>query len=236
MRRILGQGRLAWIASTAIVSVCASVALIDRPAATWLHGRLGYERLVWFYTTYDNHALAVGPFTLMASPAEAVTPIAGFVFSVLVLAAAAAGWLPGRRGQIVLALCLSGFAAAGIREPLKLAFGRTWPESWLGDNPSWIRDGVFGFFPFHGGRGWESFPSGHMIVMASLTTVLWAVWPRLRIAWAATLGVVMIGLLGANYHFVSDILAGLFVGVGLGTGVVKLMLTGKTGPIDLGSE
>jgi membrane-associated phospholipid phosphatase len=101
------------------------------------------------------------------------------------------------------ALCLSTFATAGIRGALKIGFGRTWPESWLGDNPSWIRDSVFGFFPFHGGRRWESFPSDHRIGMPSLATVLWVVWPKLRIAWATMIGVVVTGLIGANYHFVS---------------------------------
>jgi membrane-associated phospholipid phosphatase len=223
-----GRGlKIAGAVLTCAMSVGLSVALIDRPAATWLHQHLGHERFILFYTTYDNHVLAVGPFTLMASPAEALDPLAAFVFSVLVLAAAA-GWRPQRRGRIALALCLSTFASEGIRGAFKFGFGRTWPESWLGDNPSWIHDGVFGFFPFHGGRGWESFPSGHTLDVTSLATVLWFVWPRLRIAWAILPGVVAAGLLGADYHFVSDIIAGLFLGVALGLGIVQLMLTERS--------
>ena len=30
------------------------------------------EQFVWFHTTNDDHSLSVGPFTLMASPAEAL--------------------------------------------------------------------------------------------------------------------------------------------------------------------
>jgi membrane-associated phospholipid phosphatase len=206
------------------VSVGVSVALIDRPVATWLHEYLGYQRFVWFHATYDGHLIAFGPFTLMASPPEVLFPVASFVFSVLVLAAAA-GWRPRTRGRIVLALCLSIFAAVEVHSAVKFAFGRTWPESWLGDNPSWVRDGTFGFFPFHRGRGWESFPSGHTIGITTLAAVLWVVWPTLRIAWAVMVGVVITGLIGGNYHFVSDIIGGLYVGTCLGLGIVRLTLT-----------
>jgi hypothetical protein len=41
------------------------------------------ERFVWFHTTYDDHSLSVGPFTLMASPAEALYPVAVFVIRFL---------------------------------------------------------------------------------------------------------------------------------------------------------
>ena len=55
-------------------------------------------------------------------------------------------------------------------------FGRTWPESWLGNNPSWIRDGVFRFFPFHGGAGLGFlFPLGHAAVITATATLLWVV-------------------------------------------------------------
>lgn len=216
--------RIVALALTCAVSVGLSVALIDRPVSTWLHQHLGYDRFVWFHATYDGHVLAFGPFALMAGPGEALFPIAAFVFLVLVVAAAL-GWRPGSRGRIVLTLCLSIFAAMEIHSAVKFVFGRTWPESWLGDNPSWIRDGVFGFFPFHGGRGWDSFPSGHTIGVTTLAAVLWVVWPELRIAWAAMVGIIVTGLIGANYHFVSDIIGGLYLGAGLGVGSVRLILT-----------
>jgi hypothetical protein len=39
------------------------------------------------------------------------------------------------------------------------------------------------------------------------------------------IGVVVPGLIGANYHFVSDMIAGLYLGVAIGLGIVELMLT-----------
>jgi membrane-associated phospholipid phosphatase len=211
-------------AGACAVLVGASVAVIDRPVATWVHEHLGDQRFGWFTATYDAHAIKFGPFSLMAGPSEALGPLAFFVFVVLSIAAAA-GWRPGRGGRVVLAVCLSIFVASEINRVLKFVFGRPWPESWLSDNPSWIRDGIFGFFPFHGGIGWGSFPSGHTTNITTVATILWIVWPELRIAWAMIVVVVVAGLVGGNYHFVSDIIGGLFLGAAIGLGIVALMLS-----------
>ena len=192
-----------------------SARLVDRPVATWVHEHLGDSRSALFMMSYEGHQLAIGPFSFMAGPAEALGPLALSVLVLLVLAAMAER-RPGRLGRIALVLSLSVLVAMHINSVAKLAFGRTWPESWLGDNPSWVRDGVFGFFPFHGGSGWGSFPSGHTTVITTLATLLWLVWPKLRILWAAMVTLVITGLIGANYHFVSDIIGGIFLGVTIG--------------------
>jgi len=46
--------------------------------------------------------------------------------------------------------------------------------------------------------------------------------PRYRPLWAAIVASVAIGLIGANYHFVSDVIAGAFVGISTGSAVVLL--------------
>jgi membrane-associated phospholipid phosphatase len=212
------------VALTCVFLVSFSVALIDRPVATWVHEHLGSERFDWFTTTYFGPPLKFGPFSLMATPAMAVGPIAAFVFAILAIAGLA-GWRPGIRSRTVLALCVSAFAANEINAFVKGLFGRTWPESWLGNNPSWIRDGVFGFFPFHGGQDWASFPSGHTTVITAIAAILWVVLPKLKVAWAALVAVVGVGLIAGNYHFVSDVIAGLYFGAGIGFGAAKLMLS-----------
>jgi membrane-associated phospholipid phosphatase len=211
------------------VAACAvlvglSAELLDRPVATWVHQHLGDARFDWFTANYEGHVLVIGPFSLMASPAQALGPLAVLVIAISAVAAAG-GRRPRMRGRIILALAVSVFAAKEIYGLAKWVFGQTWPETWLGDNPSWIRDGVYGFFPFHGGPGWGSFPSGHMTVITSLAMILRIVWPELRAAWAAILAVVIIGLIGANYHFVSDIVGGLFLGAATGRGVAGLLLS-----------
>jgi membrane-associated phospholipid phosphatase len=215
---------IAGAATTCALLTGLSMALIDRPVATWVHEHLGDQRFGWVTGNYDGHLLRLGPFSLMASPAQGLGPLAAFAFVVLAIAALA-GWRRGTRGRIALALCWSAFAANEVNGSLKGLFGRTWPESWLGDNPSWIRDGVFGFFPFHGGLAWTSFPSGHTTTITATATILWVVCPELKVAWAALVAVVVTGLIAGNYHFVSDVIAGLYLGAGIGLGVAALMLS-----------
>jgi hypothetical protein len=59
---------------------------------------------------------------------------------------------PVSRGWEAALLCsLSLIVARAAKDQLKFVFGRTWPETWVNNNPSLIHDGVFGFNPFHGG-------------------------------------------------------------------------------------
>jgi len=111
-----------------------------------------------------------------------------------------------------ISLALGAMAKA----ELKIAFGRTWPETWIRNNPSLIRDHVYGFFPFHGGAGYASFPSGHTTIVCAVMTVFWICYPRFRPLYALAMVAVAIGLVGANFHFLGDVIAGAFLGVSLG--------------------
>lgn len=62
-------------------------------------------------------------------------------------------------------------------------------------------------------------------MIAAPAAVLWQVWPGLRMLWGALVAIVVVGLILGNYHFVSDTIAGLFVGAGIGLAVTKLTLT-----------
>jgi membrane-associated phospholipid phosphatase len=120
-------------------------------------------------------------------------------------------------------LCsVSAMIAEVTKSILKYVFGRTWPETWVRDNPSFIHDGVYGFNLFHGGDAYASFPSGHLSVTAAVVSVLWIAYPALRPLCALAVLAVMAGLIGANYHFLSDVIAGCFVGVSTGWMVMAL--------------
>jgi membrane-associated phospholipid phosphatase len=220
--------RIASAAVSCAFLVIVSVRLIDRPVATWVHEHLGDARFAWLRLYRDGHLLPVGPFSFMAGPAEAIGPLALLALVLLALAATA-GWRPIGHWRSVLALCLSVVVTLPVNHEIKSVFGRTWPESWLGDNPSWIRDGVFEFSPFHGGQGWDSFPSGHTSIITTAATLLWLLWPELRILWATIVAMVVAGLIGGNYHFVSDIIGGLYLGVAIGLGSAGLMLSTSAG-------
>jgi membrane-associated phospholipid phosphatase len=84
------------------------------------------------------------------------------------------------------------------------------------DNPSLIRNGVYNFNPFHSGPGFAAFPSGHMVAITAIMSAFWFLYPRLRWVCAICVATVFIGQVGANYHFVSDLIAGGFVGFSVG--------------------
>ncbi|NRB25950.1 phosphatase PAP2 family protein [Shewanella sp.] len=114
--------------------------------------------------------------------------------------------------SLIINLIASIILASLVRVSSKMAFGRTWPETWADGNPSWINDGVEAFHPFAQGVAYNSFPSGHALFTFSLATVFWYHFPRLRPVWLACMLGVFIGQLGQNYHFLGDLLAGATLG------------------------
>jgi membrane-associated phospholipid phosphatase len=112
-----------------------------------------------------------------------------------------------------------------IKNELKWIFGRSWPESWK-NNPSFIRDHVYGFHWFEGGGIYNSFPSGHMTLAAAILSVLWMGYPRWRAAYGVMAGVAATGLVGSNFHFLGDVVAGGFLGATIGIASFKLFQSG----------
>jgi membrane-associated phospholipid phosphatase len=153
-------------------------------------------------------------------------PVAFPLLSSLTLAWCGLWTLMGRpfsRFQSVALTCSISFISTSlINSQLKYAFGRTWPNTRIENNPSLIPNGVFGLNPFHGGPGFASFPSGHAAAICSVMAVLWWSYPSWRPIYVACVAVVAVGLIGANYHFVSDILSGMFVGVSVGYIATKM--------------
>lgn len=189
-----------------VVATVLSVAFIDRPVSTWSHATLGQAApFVWLTHMID-------PFVPAAS-----IGLAG------VAGAAVFGWRPGPLGRTLIALCIAVLIATVLKEELKFLFGRTWPETWVANNPSWIGDGVYRFEPLHGGRGWASLPSGHMALITAPCTVLWILAPRVwRWLWGTLVAAMAIGLVGADFHFVGDMIAGTLLGWACGVGAVAL--------------
>jgi membrane-associated phospholipid phosphatase len=147
-------------------------------------------------------------------------PVAFFLLSSFILAWCGLWTLmdrPFSRAQSIGLACSISFIATNlITSQLKYALGRTWPDTWIENNPPLIQNGVFGFNPFHGGPGFASFPSGHVAAVCAAITVLWWSYRRLRPIYLVFVVAVAIGLIGANYHFLSDILGGIFVGTSVG--------------------
>jgi membrane-associated phospholipid phosphatase len=118
---------------------------------------------------------------------------------------------------ISIPLCgLSVLAADVITIGLKLAFGRAWPDSWDPNIHSLIQDNVYGFNFFYNGITYGSFPSGHAAAVASASAILWRLFPGLTRMWAICIIAADLGLVLLNLHFVSDVVAGTFIGLSTG--------------------
>jgi membrane-associated phospholipid phosphatase len=115
--------------------------------------------------------------------------------------------------QFLFIASASLFFATCITNVLKKIFGRYWTETFVNDNFSLVKTQTYGFDFFDGGLKHASFPSGHTTAIFALTTVLWIMYPKFR--WLSVLmcAIVIAGLLGCNFHFPSDIVAGAFIGI-----------------------
>jgi membrane-associated phospholipid phosphatase len=192
---------LIWMAAC-VVLVLGAIAFVDRPVADFAHASWRVNE--WYFAALTH---LVDPI-----PVYAGIVTGGYVIAALL------GGRPGPRGMIALRIAITILIAIALKEQLKILFGRTWPETWTGNNPSYIKDGVYGFFPLKGlggGRGYHAFPSGHMTSITAAAVSVALNWPRWR--WAAWVLVVLVaaGMIGANYHWVSDLIAGTMLGAGV---------------------
>jgi membrane-associated phospholipid phosphatase len=200
-----------------VLLAAISVMWIDKPIAILMHDTFGSRYI---------------PDAVVRSPGLSIPLASAIVFIVLGLSA-----IMGRKFsklEISVLLCdISVLAADVIKNQLKYVFGRTWPDSWDPQILSLIHDNVYGFNFFHYGRSFESFPSGHAAVAASVMSVLWMLFPRLRAVWALGACAADFGLVLLNLHFVGDILAGTFVGVSTGLFTVTLFAAGSERSADV---
>jgi membrane-associated phospholipid phosphatase len=94
-----------------------------------------------------------------------------------------------------------------LKHLLKELFGRTNTRVWL------LHPDQFGFHWFQGGGEFSAFPSGHMTVFTVLMLGVSRYFPRLRPMCAGLLFVLALALITTQYHFFSDIVAGVWLGL-----------------------
>lgn len=187
------------------IAVVACYLFVDRPVARFVHDHRFYadDFLLW--------------------PPRVSDWLTWLVVAGIVAVAAWRLWQPGGRLQaLLLAIAVNLVATAGIKTALKWAFGRTWPETWVDNNPSLIANGVYGFHPFHFGKAYQSFPSGHAAATFAVISILWLSRPNWRGLYAAVGGLVCLALVGLNFHFVSDVIAGVMLGAITGSCATRL--------------
>ena len=201
-----------WLVGLVVTAavVLVSVQWIDRPIALWIFDVFGGRRIP---THAADRIFSIPLVTAIVFVICGIIAIMGRRFSKL---------------EAAIAMCaISTLATTVIKDQLKFAFGRTWPDTWGPGIVSFVRDNVYGFHFFQSGKSFESFPSGHAAVAAAVLSVIWILFPKLRIICTIGLIAVDIGLVALNLHFLSDVVAGSFVGISTGLFTVALWSASK---------
>ena len=193
-----------WIclAVTALLATAIAFAFADEEVAQFFSGNLGKLSLI-----------GQGLGTAVVLSADAA----------LALALVLLRMLRGRENfpqfyRAVVLACLTSICAFAINDGvLKLLFGVPNPFDVL------IRGYRHGFHLLAGSRE-NSFPSGHMILASSFAGVMMKLYPKTAGFLAILLLIAAVALIVGGWHFVSDVIAGTSLGVGLGYFVGVLWL------------
>ncbi len=94
-----------------------------------------------------------------------------------------------------------------LKDVLKYLFGRTNPRLWL------VNPESYGLHWFQGGGDYTAFPSGHMAVFTVLMLAVCRFYPRLGHACMGFLVLLAAALIATEYHFLSDVIAGAYLGL-----------------------
>jgi membrane-associated phospholipid phosphatase len=94
-----------------------------------------------------------------------------------------------------------------VKSLFKFVFGRVNTRHWL-EEPD-----LYGFHWFQSRAGCDGFPSGHMIVVVTLLAALWRFHPRSRPFCGGAALLLGVALIATNYHFLSDVIAGAYLGM-----------------------
>jgi membrane-associated phospholipid phosphatase len=86
-------------------------------------------------------------------------------------------------------------------------FGRSDPHEWV------FYHQVPHFYWFRIDEGYGCFPSGHMTVFTALMATLSHYYRRFRPVFLGLLILLALGLIATDYHFLSDVAAGVFLGM-----------------------
>ena len=185
-----------WLIALAavIVLIVTFYGWLDLPIATWVHDNL---------TPYDR-AEMYGPI------AHIYNPLIPLAFAVLLIVGFRA--LIRRPftkvTAVAFAAALSVIVTQGIKTLLKYIFGRTGPDTIMATAwPDWLTGGFNWFY-----KGASSFPSGHMATLCAVLAVLWLCYPRGKQLYLTAALAIAVVLIAANFHFVSDVIAGAFLG------------------------
>ena len=184
---------LKWLISLVICTLAMAVAFVffDVPIARRVYGLLT-----------SAESLATGFASAILLGVEAAVALA------LVIIRITRGHLSPFREATVLA-CLTSICAYAINDgTLKFFFGVP--------NPAAVLRGTQHSFSLLSGSSNSSFPSGHMVLAAAFAGVFMRLYRTSIIPFSLLLLIAAVLLIVGEWHFVSDVIAGTFVGVSAG--------------------
>ncbi len=196
MPYLLAYRRLLLPLALCAISVVVCIFYVDRAAAEFFNSHVR-PYAVW---TWLNRLLA--PLV--------VVPVAALLFQF-----GAGLWLLcGRRlasWTLTSLLYSSGTIWAVSAEfVFKQIFGRGSPD------PTYLASHLYGFRFLHAAEGWRSFPSGTAAIALTIATITCLRLPRWRVIVSILAGLSCIGVTVTNGHWVSDVIAGMFLGASIG--------------------
>ncbi|MFP5204670.1 MAG: phosphatase PAP2 family protein [Acidobacteriota bacterium] len=184
---------LTWLAILPICTLLVAMAFryLDVPVARRVDGILT-----------SATGLATGLASAVLLGIEAVVALALIVIRI------ARGNLSTFRKATVLA-CLTSICTYAINSStLKVFFGVPTPAA--------VLHGVQHAFHLLGGSSESSFPSGHMALAGAFAGVFMRLYRTSIVPLSALLLLAAVLLIVGNWHFVSDVIAGSFVGISVG--------------------
>jgi membrane-associated phospholipid phosphatase len=185
-------GRLlqAWLIFLVIAAAAVAVCIrwLDVPVALVFLGHA--SRFSGLGRGLNSNILVSGELALIAS---------------LSIARLICGHLSEFAKAVYVASCGSLSAFAANDYVLKVIFGRQNPATFF-------QEPTIHVFNFLQGNEHSSFPSGHMVMATAFAAVLIRLQPRTWPVLTALLAVGAVALLIGDWHFISDVIAGGFVG------------------------
>jgi membrane-associated phospholipid phosphatase len=180
-----------FIIITLIVVACNYY--IDVPVALFIQGFYD-SNSIWFSLTSDlpDALLLVVGVTTVGAYACYRRRVASKVFDAMT--------------RLSLLIAVDAPVSYGAKGIAKSIFGRVTTRAWLKAQET------YGFHWFQGGD-YCGFPSGHMVVFATLLAALWRVFPRWKYLYLSAGTVLAAALIATNYHFVGDVVAGAYLGM-----------------------
>ena len=187
-----------WLIAGAATVICIlfSIRFLDHPIAD-------------FVELHFRHTEAWRDLSLGLTPIVAVA-LAALFFLFWAGASCLAKRPLASWAEMLLTLAWAEIWALATEFVFKHIFGRAWPD------PTYIHGHMDGFRFFHAGDGWMAFPSGHALSSFALAAVFWFSVARWRVSALLAAAIVSFCMVLCNYHWLSDVIAGAFMGWTIG--------------------